>query len=328
MKTPTLVSLLAVALVLTSPIPSRADDLVKPIDVRTVVADGKHNAFTALRRFKGDLWLAFRKGEAHNSATADVVVLRSKEGKEWNEALKFDIAKDDRDPQFLGTENRLFLYVPAMNGKELVTWVRYTNDGKTWSEAQKVYEPQYILWKPCAHDGAYYATAHKKDESSNGKGREVHLVKSKDGITWEKVSTIRAGNWESETTMYFDDKHHATAFLRQKYGSPQAQILESDPPYTTWTARPADVNHLSGHSVHTFRGVTYLLSRIRGGGKNDTGSMIYTFSGGKLAPYCQLPSGGDCSYLEAVEDGPNMLVSFYSTHEGKTNIYLATVPLK
>ena len=73
--------------------------------------------------------------------------------------------------------------------------------------------------------------------------------------------------------------------------------------------------------------MTYLLSRSA---KPDRtyGATIYTFADGKLAPWCELPAGGDCAYLEAVEDGPNMLVSYYSTHEGSTNIYLATVPLK
>ena len=88
-----------------------------------------------------------------------------------------------------------------------------------------------------------------------------------------------------------------------------------------------NVNHFSGHSVHTFHGVTYLLSRSMDYAKKAAGSMIYTFANGELTPYCQIPSGGDCAYLEAVEYGDNMLVSFYSTHEGSTNIYLATVPL-
>lgn len=305
--------------------PSSAQELVQPLEVRKVFSNGKHNAFTALRRFKGDLYLAFRAGDAHNSPTADVLVLKSKHGKEWQQAHTFDVAKDDRDPQMVVTDKRLFLYVPAMNGKELTTWLKYTDDGSSWSEPVKIYEPQFILWKPCVYDGVFYAAAHKKDESSGGKGREVHFVKSADGIRWEKVSTIRAGNWESETTLFFDGAH-AIAFLRQKYGSPQAQVLESDPPYAEWKSRDAGVPHFSGHSVHTFKGVTYLLSRTMKG--KETGSMIYTFAGGKLTPYCALPSGGDCSYLEAVEDGANMLVSFYSTHEGATNIYLATVPLK
>ena len=305
----------------------RADELVKPLEVRKVFADGKHNAFTALRRFKGELWLAFRAGEAHNSPTADVQVLRSKDGRDWRRAYTLDVAKDDRDPQMVVTGQRLYLYCPAMNGRQLDTWLTYTDDGEAWSTPQKVYEPQFILWKPRVHGGVFYAAAHKKDESSGGKGREVHFVKSADGIHWEKVSTIRAGNWESETTLFFDDKHHATAFLRQKYGSPQAHILEADPPYISWASRPADVPHFSGHSVHTFRDVTYLLSRSVGPGKSY-GATIYIFAGGKLTPWCQLPAGGDCAYLEAVGDGANMLVSYYSTHEASTNIYLAVVPLK
>ena len=87
------------------------------------------------------------------------------------------------------------------------------------------------------------------------------------------------------------------------------------------------MTHFSGHSVHTFHGVTYLLTRSVGS-KREFGATIYIFADGKLTRYCDLPAGGDCAYLEAVEDGPNMLVSYYSTHEGSTNIYLAVVPLK
>jgi hypothetical protein len=319
---------LALAACLALPAITHAEDLVKPLEVRKIFDNGKHNAFTAMRRFKGDLYLAFRSADSHNSAAGDVVVMRSKDGQEWQTVHTMNVVKDDRDPQFVTTDKRLFLYSPGMNGSALDTWLTYTDDGKTWSEPQKIYETQFILWKPIVHDGVFYSTAHKKDETSGGKGREVHFVKSADGIKWEKVSTIRAGNWESETTLYFDNKKHATAFLRQKYGSPQAQILESDPPYAAWTARPADVNHFSGHSVHTFRGVTYLLSRATASSGKGFGSKIYTFANGKLTPYCELPAGGDCAYLEAVEDGNKMLVSYYSTHEGTTNIYLAEVPLK
>ncbi len=299
---------------------------VKPLEVRKVFANGKHNAFTALRRFKGDLYLAFRASDSHESATADVLVLRSKDGKDWKQVFTFDMAKDDRDPQMMVTDERLFLYCPCMNGKQLTTWLRSTDDGEQWSEAVKIYKAQFILWKPCIHDGVYFATAHRK--SNSGHDREVHLVKSADGVNWEKISTIRSGNWESETTLHFEQNHNAVAFLRQKFGNPPAQVLESDPPYAEWKARPADVSLLGGHSVHVFKGVTYLMSRFNKPDKGGFGSMIYTFAGGKLTPYCELPAGGDCSYPEAVEDGANMLVSYYSTHEGTTNIYLATVPLK
>jgi hypothetical protein len=304
-----------------------ASQLVPPREVRKLVADGKHNAFTALTRFQDRFWLAFRSATGHNSADGDIVLLESADAQTWNESKRLNVGPDDRDPQFLVVGQRLLLYVPGMSGRELTTYALHTEDGRSWSQPQPVYQPQFIVWKPCAFGGKYYAGAHKKDEVSGGKGREVHLVVSEDGLHWEKISTIRAGNWESETTLYFEPTGHVVAFLRQKYASPPCQILEADPPYQQWTPRSAGVPHLSGHCVHTFRGVTYLLSRTMDYSTRKTGTMIYTYAGGQLRPYCELPSGGDCSYAEAVELGDEMLVSYYSSHEGTTNIHLARVPL-
>lgn len=311
--------------------PARGQEVKPPVaprSVRKLVADKRHNAFTALVRWQDHFWLAFRAGTSHNSADGDIVVLRSPDAKEWTEALRLKVLRDDRDPQFLATPKRLFLFDQAMEGAKLTAFATYTDDGKTWSKPQPVYEPRFILWKPMTHGDRFYATAHKKDETSAGKGREVHLIVSSDGLKWQKVSTIRAGNWESETTLYATPDGRLTAFLRQKYGSPQAQVLEAAAPYQEWKARPAGVAHLSGHCVHTFRGVTYLISRTINHAEKKTGTMIYTYADGKLTPYCELPSGGDCSYAEAVAVGDDMLLSYYSSHEGLTNIYLATVPLK
>jgi hypothetical protein len=301
---------------------------VKPTEVRRVYSDGKHNAFTALARFSDRYWLAFRTGKGHNSGDGDILVLQSRDAGTWTTALRLNLGPDDRDPQFLVTDKRVYLYDPVMHGRELTTFVVFTEDGKTWSKPQQVYLPQFILWKPCAHNGQFYAAAHKKDEVSGGKAREVHLVVSSDGLSWKKISTIRSGRWESETTLFFEPKGHLTAFLRQKYGSPACQILEADPPYTEWKARAAGVAHLSGHSVCSCRGVTYLLSRTMDYATRKTGTMIYTYARGQLQPYCELPAGGDCAYAAAVAMGQELLVSYYSSHEGSTNVYLARVPLK
>lgn len=307
---------------------------VKPSDIRKVYGKGEHNAFTAFVRWKGALWLAFRQAASHNSADGDLVVLRSVDGRDWSEALRLNILPDDRDPQFVATESRLLLYDPALKGGELTTFAVYTEDGKTWSKPQPVYEPRFIVWKPTLHAGKFWSAAHKKDDSKGGgKSREVHLIESDDGLSWRKVSLIRAGNWESETTLHFQGDT-AVAFLRQKYGSPPAQVLTSRAPFTEWTARPAPINHFSGHSCHTFKGVTYLLTRTMDYDKRVAGQAIYTYEDdGSLKLYCVLPAGGDCAYAEAVESGDHMLVSWYSGHEtakpnDHTNIYLATVPLK
>lgn len=46
---------------------------VQPTTVRKVFADGKHNAFTALVRFKDVYYLAFRSGPSHGYGEADIV---------------------------------------------------------------------------------------------------------------------------------------------------------------------------------------------------------------------------------------------------------------
>jgi len=312
--------------------PARAEDPIKPSDIRKVVADGKHNAFTALVHWKEAYWLAFRKATDHNSADGDIVVLRSTDAETWTEVLRLNAVPDDRDPQMLATDKRLFLYDPGMTGRDLATYVVHTDDGLVWSKPEIVYEPRYILWKPLAVGDKFYAGAHLK--SDGGKERECRLISSTDGLKWSTVSRIRAGNWESETTPYFPAPDRAVAFLRQKYGSPESAILESTAPFEKWSTRPAGV-HLSGHSVHTINGVTYVLSRTRQG--STMGTMVYVFdtqpmsersSLGKLIPYCEIPSGGDCSYPEAVQIGSEMLVSYYSSHEGSTNVYTCRIPLK
>ncbi len=108
--------------------------MVKPIEVRRVYSDSKHNAFTALARFRNQYWLAFRTGKDHNSADGDILVLQSRDARTWTMALRLDLGPDDRDPQFLVTDKRLFLYDPVMRGRDLTTFVVFTEDGHTWSK--------------------------------------------------------------------------------------------------------------------------------------------------------------------------------------------------
>lgn len=308
--------------------PAVADEpLVAPTSVTKVYDDGRHNAFTALVRWRDSYWLSFRNAPSHGYGEADLIVLRSADAEKWVEAHRVNALPDDRDPQFLATAERLYLYDMALQGPDLTTFVTSTTDGATWSKPQPVYEPRFGLWKPRVDGGRFIATAHRKAEGKDAaKIREAHLITSTDGVNWQKVSRISGGNYESETTIYPGPGDKLTAFLRIKYSVP-GFILEASPPYQEWTRRPAGT-HFSGHSVHAFRGTTYLMSRTMNAQGGDTGTMIYTYADGKLTPYCKLPSGGDCSYAEAVERGDEMLVSYYSSHEGRANIYLARVPLK
>ncbi len=48
---------------------------------------------------------------------------------------------------------------------------------------------------------------------------------------------------------------------------------------------------------------------------------------GQFTPAITLPSGGDTSYPGLLVHEGRLWVSYYSSHEGKTSIYLARIPL-
>jgi hypothetical protein len=60
--------------------------------------------------------------------------------------------------------------------------------------------------------------------------------------------------------------------------------------------------------------------------KNKPHTVFGRMSLDKLEPLITFPSGGDTSYAGIADAGDGTLrVSYYSSHEGKTAIYLATI---
>jgi hypothetical protein len=321
----------------------------EPRSVTKIVADGRHNAFAAFTQWKGQYWLAFRKGSGHIARDGDMVVLGSSDAHEWQEVRRFDVCGDDRDAQLVATQERLWLYINSLKDGVSKVFVSYSEDGRNWSPPQAVYRDGFILWKPVEHNGRFYAGAHRPGPNDQ---RLAHLVTSADGLDWQRISTIREATGESETALCFDQAGKLTAFLRDQTKIGGA-ILEACPPFTEWSQRPAGV-HLSGQAVYTFDGITYLLSRVFGCDppveaaadrsalpeKVDQATMVYTYEDGALTPYCLLgPLAGnhDSSYATAVREGDDMLVVFHrSAHEyagafrGKdaADLFLARVPLK
>ena len=323
---------------------------VEPSSSRTIVADGRHNAFAAFVRWHDRYWLAFRKGSGHIARDGDMVVQQSTDTEGWEHCLTLDVSGDDRDAQLLPTEARLFLYINSLKDGIFQASVTFTEDGIRWSAPQPIYRTGYILWKPVIHAGRYYAAAHRPGPPEH---REAHLVTSEDGISWQKISTIRTGQGESETTLLFGRHGELTAFLRSEVTLGGA-ILESEPPYTQWTERPAGV-HLSGHAVYTFAGVTYLMGRLLAyeppvdpsnlradlaGRSLDQATIVYTYHEGQLHPYCRLgPLAGnhDSSYPAAAQDEDEMLIVYHrAAHEfagehrtkDAADLFLSRVPLQ
>ncbi|MNY78943.1 hypothetical protein D3C86_2193840 [compost metagenome] len=68
-------------------------------------------------------------------------------------------------------------------------------------------------------------------------------------------------------------------------------------------------------------------SRFHEGNSTST-ALHVTDLNGKIIKTIKLPSGGDNSYPGMLMDQKKLWVAYYSSHEGKSAVYLAKIPEK
>jgi len=280
-----------------------------------------HNAFTDIALFKGYYYIVFRGGSAHSSYDGRIIVVRSKDLTTWEEVARLSTRYDDRDPHLLVFENRLFVYFACRSPEPPYqhTRVCWSEDGSNFSEAIKVYEDWYRLWRPKVHGKSIYCAAY--DVRGNLKSC---LLRSENAIHWSHVSTIYEGDRANETEIVFLDGE-ILALVRREGGERTAAICRSQPPYTSW--KKWELNEvLQGQAMFPFNGRILVASRVYIHGKAKTCLQILEPETLSLKPVLILPSGGDTSYPGILLlDHNKFAISYYSSHEGKSSIYLAMV---
>jgi len=332
--------------------------------VRRIYEDGWHNAFTDFQFFKGRYYICFRNGLSHVSPEGKAVVIASDDLIDWRRAgVPVNTMGDDRDPHMVATEDRLFVYAgnvtrpdPVQHGDEGPRLIRsvcsFSEDGTTWTEPRQVYRDGYWLWGVGRGNDRLYGLAYGNEPSEwNLKPTELHLLQSTDGLEWEQVSVVTKNG--SEATFRITDAGAMRVAIR---GGDENRftIAVAKPPFTDWRLQdlgesiPAPRLVVAGGREYVI-GRQHLRERGGLGGSGDAGgpdgpgriverrTSIWQVAEDGVVHVLDLPSGGDTSYVGAVqqEDGA-LLLSYYSQHEVKTgekhflypaNIYLAKVRL-
>ena len=323
---------------------------VRVASVRRVFHNGEHNAFTDLCRFRGQLFLTFRScPDGHMvHPTASIIILRSPDGMEWEEAHRFRVAeRDTRDPHFLVFRDRLFVYTGtwysgatslAREDYDLnkhLGYAAWSDDGTTWHSPIMLEGTfGHYIWRAAAFGGKAYLCGRRKTGfavAPRGEGREVEslMLESDDGIIWRKRAVFQEteGN---ETAFLFEPDGSILAVGRR---TGNAQLLRSKPPYTQWDRRDLD-RSIGGPLLVKWGG------RIVVGGRKTTKAegprtSLCWLAGDQLHEFVELPSGGDNSYPGFLELAPGRaLVSYYSSHERNssgapiTAIYLAELVIE
>ena len=311
--------------------PALADESSSPAQIESVHKiwdQAPHNAFTDLVRFQDQWYCVFREGDGHVSDTGSLRVLRSSDGKAWESAALITADDSDlRDAKICVTpEGKLMLagagalHQPASAKHQTYVW--YSDNGSNWSKAIAIGPPNYWIWRITWHDGAAYGVGYR-----TVKPRGAQLFKSDDGITFEAVGEHFAiDGYMNETGLIFHEDGTAMCLIRRD-GSPNDALLgTAEPPYTNWQWKSLGT-YVGGPQLIQLQDGRYIVGgRSRDGGAK---TAIWQLDPQKpeLTKLATLPSGGDTSYPGLVFHEGRLWVSYYSSHEGKTSIYLAKLKL-
>ncbi len=310
-------------------------------EVRRIWNGASHCAFTDLIRFQERWYCAFRESDTHAKGQDGVIrVLESHDGDEWmSVALIVEIGQDLRDPQFsITTEGRLMLLYAApvfRDGKfgEYDTHAVFSPDGWDWTPPQLIGFPGEWLWRLTWYEGMAYGISREFYPEAEGRTlQRGHLIASPDGITFQRVASLTLSG-ATECALHFANDGRMTAVVRRCHGNHRSAIGYSDAPYTDW--RWHDVSQFIGGQRLIGIGKHGLLCGARHYTENGpdlrVGGQPYTelawVRDGEYQPFLRLPSGGDSSYPGFVWHGDELWMSYYSSHEETTAIYLARIPI-
>jgi hypothetical protein len=296
------------------------------LEVRMIWDKAPHNAFTDLIRFKGRWFCVFREGKAHVSPDGALRVITSKNGRTWTSAaLIVYPGADLRDAKIttapggrLMLSGAAALHQPAEIRHQSLVW--FSNDGTKWSEPVKIGDPDFWLWRSTWHKGTAYSIGY-----STAERKLIRLYASRDGARFDTlVENLFDRGYPNETSLEFGNDGLALCLLRRDGQAPSAQLGLSRPPYVDWSWQDLGVRIGGPHLIRLPDGRIVAAVRLHDGGAR-TALMWLDPDAVKLTEFLRLPSGGDTSYAGLVYHDNHLWVSYYSSHEGKAQIYLARV---
>lgn len=299
------------------------------VESRRIWDKARHNAFTDLLRYKDRWYCVFREGSAHVSPDGALRVITSADGEKWESIALITSPKYDlRDAKLTTTpDGRLML-----NGAGMIADadIRYysmvwfsSDDGHTWTEGHQIGDPGFWLWRAQWHNDYVYSMGYSTERDRTM--RKLRLYRSKDGRDFDRlVKQLSAPAGCGEDTILFLKDETALCLLRHETGNRMAQLGTASPPYTDWKWRDLNLRIGGPNMIQLPDGRILAATRLYEKGARTSLSWLDP-ENGTLTEVLKLPSGGDTSYPGLVLHDGLLWVSYYSSHEERTSIYLAKV---
>ena len=309
-----------------APKPDVAPEL---LGYRMIWDQGPHNAFTDLVWFEDAFYCCFREGGSHVSPEGHVRVIKSETGERFESVGLIKVPETDlRDPKLVVTPRGRLMIVaaaatpkPSGTGTTHQTMVWESKDGWQWGEPKSVGEKDFWLWRVVWHGDMAYGVGYGTQESN----KFVRLYSSRDGVNYDVlVPKLAAEGSPNEVGMVFLDDGTALCLLRRDEGTRTALMGTAKPPCKQWTWK--DLGKQIGGPALIRLPDGRLIAAVRLYQPAAHTALCWVDpKAGKLTECLRLESGGDTSYPGMVLHDGLLWVSYYSSHEGKTSIYLAKV---
>ncbi len=300
------------------------------LSVSKIWDQGAHNAFGDLIRFQDKWFCSLREGEGHVGGDGKIRILESTDGESWQSAaLLAEVGIDLRDPKLsLTPEGRLMIvaggsvYGGTKKLQGAQPRVAFSRDGRAWSPPQRVLAAGEWLWRVTWQNGTAYGVSYSISTTTHA-APAFKLYRSVDGLDWKLVTALEVSGRPNETTVRFLRNGEAMMLVRREAEDLGGWIGVSKSPYSDWKFAPTQVRLGGPDFVELPDGSLVAGSRDHSQGKVKC--SLFRLTRESLQPVLSLPSGGDCSYPGLVWHDGLLWVSYYSSHEGKSSIYLAKV---
>ncbi len=295
------------------------------VSVAKIWDAGKHNAFTDLLRHNQRWYCVFREGEGHVSADGTVRVLASDDGAVWESLAQLSSADGDlRDPKISVTPaGKLMISTVLWTPKDETTKhqsrVYLSEDGQTWDGPHDIGDKNFWLWRTSWHDGVAYNVGY----GTHGQ-QQVRLYSSKDGLAFTSLlDDLGVKNEKpNESALAWDSSTGSALCLLRCEKPGIAQLGTAAPPYKEWTWHELDQMLGGPNLIRHESGAWLAAGRIYKPAAHTALCWLDT-ENHKLIEIAKLPSGGDTSYPGLAWHDGLLWMSYYSSHEGKTSVYLA-----
>lgn len=283
------------------------------------------NAFTDLIRFRDCWFCVFREGSAPSSFDGDLRVISSQDGQQWESAALLQSTGDLREPKLSLTPDGRLMLIATDRGENAAvpewTLAWFSSDARNWSEPIRIGAPNRRLWHVNWRQGKAFSIAY-----TSTRPLSVRLYESNDGQKFEPAaSNLDVDGEPCEASLLFLPDGTFLALVRRAADTKTAALGMSTPPHTDWSWKDLGREIAGPNMIRLSDGRIVAACRLT----NPTRTSLcwLDVAAGTLNEFLRLPSGGYTGYAGMALHEGLLWVSYYSSHEGKQQIYLAKVRL-